>query len=156
MQFSIHRIRPLLVKNLVIVVRRHVVEVFYNYASTLIIYKVNRNFSFLPNTYFTHKYNIRNKTNLFILMENSKSIHELWRNSFLKKLRVMRHNFFYVPTVWNEKRAAPLCWRVFYFPSALCLYETHSPYEGGHFIAHSIFQTCVQQWKDYFGLFLKK
>ena len=34
-------IRPQLVKSLVIVIRTHVVKVYNNYASTLIIYKVN-------------------------------------------------------------------------------------------------------------------
>ena len=46
------KVRPQLVKSLVIVIRAHVLKVYNNYASTLIIYKVNRNFSFLPITYF--------------------------------------------------------------------------------------------------------
>ena len=37
---------------LVIVICAHVVKVYNNYASTLIIYKVNRPFSFLPIIYF--------------------------------------------------------------------------------------------------------
>ena len=44
----VRKVRPQLVKSLVIVIRAHVVKVCNNYASTLIIYKVNRNFSFLP------------------------------------------------------------------------------------------------------------
>ena len=36
----------------IIVIRAHVVKVYNNYASTLIIYKVNRNFSFLHIIYF--------------------------------------------------------------------------------------------------------
>ena len=50
-----HRVRLQLVKSLVIIIRTHVVKVFYNYASRLIIYKVNRNFSFLPIIYFPQK-----------------------------------------------------------------------------------------------------
>ena len=46
------KVRPQLVKSLVIAIRAHVVKVYNNYASTLIIYKVNRNFSFLPIIYF--------------------------------------------------------------------------------------------------------
>ena len=45
-------IRPQLVESLVIVIRAHLVQVYNIYASTLIIYKVNRHFSFLPITYF--------------------------------------------------------------------------------------------------------
>ena len=37
---------------LVIVICVHVVKVYNNYASTLVLYKVNRHFSFLPIIYF--------------------------------------------------------------------------------------------------------
>ena len=40
------------------------------------------------------------------------------------------------------------------YSTSVCLYETNFPYEGGHFIANSIFKTCVQQMKDHFSLFL--
>ena len=46
------QMRPQLVESLVIAIRAHLVKVYKNYASTLIIYKVNRHFSFLPITYF--------------------------------------------------------------------------------------------------------
>ena len=46
------QIRPKLVKTLVIVIRAPVVKVYDNYAPALIIFKVNRNFSFLPTVYF--------------------------------------------------------------------------------------------------------
>ena len=45
-------IRPQLVESSVIVIRAHLVKVYNNYASTLIIYKINKHFSFLPITYF--------------------------------------------------------------------------------------------------------
>ena len=45
-------LRPQLVESLVIVIRAHLVKVYNNYASPLIIYKVNRHCSFLPITYF--------------------------------------------------------------------------------------------------------
>ena len=50
-RFYITVIRPQLVKSLVIVIRSHVVKVYGNYEPTLIIYEVNRNFSFLPIIY---------------------------------------------------------------------------------------------------------
>ena len=40
------------------------------------------------------------------------------------------------------------------YSTSVCLYESNFPYEGGHFIAHSIFKTCVHQMKDHFNLFL--
>ena len=42
-------VEPQLVESLVIVIRAHLVKVYNNYASTLIVYKVNTHFSFLPN-----------------------------------------------------------------------------------------------------------
>ena len=45
-------IRPQLVKSLVIAIRAHLLKVYNNYESTLIIYRVNRNFSFLRNIHF--------------------------------------------------------------------------------------------------------
>ena len=47
--FPKRKVRPQLVENLVIVIRAHLVKVYNNYASTLIIYKVN----FFFNLYFT-------------------------------------------------------------------------------------------------------
>ena len=56
----------------------------------------------------------------------------------------MRHIHFIIRNMRNEKRAAPptfLCWRQLFTPP---LYETNFPDDGGHSIAHSIFETCVQ------------
>ena len=64
------------VRSLVIIICMHVVKVYNNHTSTLITYKVNRHFSFLPIIYLTlKKYDISNQTNSFVSMENSKSIH---------------------------------------------------------------------------------
>ena len=49
---SLEELRPQLAESLVNVIRAHLVKVYNNYASALIIYKVNRHFSFLPITYF--------------------------------------------------------------------------------------------------------
>ena len=49
---ALDNIRLQLVESLVIVIRAHLVKVYNNYASPLIIYKVNRHCSFLPITYF--------------------------------------------------------------------------------------------------------
>ena len=75
--------RPQLVEWLVIVIRVHVVKVYNNYASTLIIYKVNifkdEKFPFYLLFIFhwkeKKKKDISNQTNLFVCIENSKSIH---------------------------------------------------------------------------------
>ena len=53
--FSFQNFGPQLVKRLVIVIRAHAAKVYNNYASTLVIYKVNRHFSFLPIIYFPLK-----------------------------------------------------------------------------------------------------
>ena len=42
------QLRLQLVKSLVIVIRLHIVKAYNNYAQILIIYKVNRNFTFFP------------------------------------------------------------------------------------------------------------
>ena len=52
MMFFNEEVKPQLVKSLAIIICAHVLTVYNNYASTLIIYKVNRNFSFLPIIYF--------------------------------------------------------------------------------------------------------
>ena len=41
-----------LVKSLIVIICMHLVKVYNNYASTIIIYKVNRIYSFLPIIYF--------------------------------------------------------------------------------------------------------
>ena len=66
--------KPQLVEILVIAIRTHLVKVYNNYASTLIIHKVNRHFSFLPITPMYYVY-MSNQTNVFVLTENSKSVH---------------------------------------------------------------------------------
>ena len=68
--------KPQLVKSLVIVFRAHVMKIYDNCASTLIIYEVNRQILFLPIICFPwKKYDISNQTNSFVFIEHSKSIH---------------------------------------------------------------------------------
>ena len=49
MDFQIENVGPQLSEILAIVIPVHLVKVYNNYASTLIVYKVNRHISFLPN-----------------------------------------------------------------------------------------------------------
>ena len=51
---SLEELRPQLAESLVNVIRAHLVKVYNNYASALIIYKVNRHFSFLSITFYTY------------------------------------------------------------------------------------------------------
>ena len=64
-----------LVKSLIVIFCMHLVKVYNSYASTIIIYKVNRIYSFLPIIYCLWKSMASNQTNLFVLIENFKSIH---------------------------------------------------------------------------------
>ena len=67
--------RLLLVESLVIIIHLHLVKVYNNYESKLIIYKVNRLYSFLLITYFpSEKYDISNQMNansIFKIIANS-------------------------------------------------------------------------------------
>ena len=55
-EILVSKIRPQLVESLIIVIRTHLVKVYKNFASTLIIYKVSRRFLFLPIIF--HKKNV--------------------------------------------------------------------------------------------------
>ena len=78
---------PQLVESLAIVIRAHLVKVYNNSASTLIVYKVSRHFSFLPNECICFH------------GEFQKCLLIMSRQCFLKKQQVMRHyHFFYVST----------------------------------------------------------
>ena len=56
------------------VIRAHVVKVYNNYASTLIIYKATINFHFYL-LFPIKKYGTIHQMNSFALMKNSKAIH---------------------------------------------------------------------------------
>ena len=79
-------IGPQLVESLAIVIRAHLVKVYNNYASALIVYKVNRHFSFLPNECICFQ------------GEFQKCLLIMSRRCFVKKKQqVIRHyHFFYV------------------------------------------------------------
>ena len=135
MDFQIENVGPQLSEILAIVIPAHLVKVYNNYASTLIVYKVNRHISFLPNECICFE------------VELQKCLLIMSRRCFKKKQQVTRHyHFFYVSTNVKWKT----CSFYYFFSLAIVVcspsmffYETNFPYEGGHSIAHSIFQTCA-------------
>ena len=130
---------PQLVESLAIVIRAHFVKVYNNYASTLIVYKVNRYFSFSPNECIC----FHGKFQKCLLIMS--------RLCFLKKWQVMQHyHFFYVSTNMKWKTCG-----FYYFFSltivvcslSMFFYETNFSDEGGHSIARSIFKNCAHFFK---------
>ena len=150
---TIPSFRPQLVKSLVIVICAHVVKVYNNYASTLIIYKVHIKFFIFI---YSKKIIQHKQSNKFICFDGEFQNHSLCLDSFLKKAAShLTLSFLLCISRCEMKNVQPLLllFTVVYTP-CVCLYETNFPYKGGHSIASLIFRTCVHQRKDHLGLFL--
>ena len=121
-------VRPQLVKSLVIVIHVHALKVYNNYASTLIIYKVNifkvNIFIFTYYLFSIKKYDkVIKQIHLFRWRIPKVFINYVW-TVFLKKQWFMWHLFFLFQQMWNEKPAPPtfLCWRqLFTLPLYACM-----------------------------------
>ena len=137
---------------MVIVICAHVVKVYNNCASTLIIYKVNI-FIFTYYLFSIKKYDKVIKRIHFFWWKIPKVFINYVRTVFFKKQQVMWHLFCI------DRFEMKNLHLLLFFAGDSCLLSlcmllwTNFPYKGGHSIAHLIFLTCVQWSKDHFGLF---
>ena len=127
---------------MVIFICEHVVKT-YNYTSALIIYKVNRNFPYLPPFIFHKKYDIV----IELIYLFCWRIPKPFTKQFLKKAAIQAALCIHR---WEMKNVQPLLlffgWRL----CSVCMFVWNKWYST----AHSIFKTCVQRKKDHFGLLL--
>ena len=139
---------------MVIDICMHVVKVCNNYASTLIIFKVNI-FIFIYYLFSIKKYDkVIKRINMFWWRISKVFINYVW-TVFLKKQRVMWHLFFLFWQMWNEKLAPPptfLCWwQLFTLPLYAYMKQIFLTKED--IPLHIWFFKLVYS-EDHFGLFL--